>query len=319
MDNKISVVIPAYNAQEYIGDALVSVLEQTYAVFEVIVVDDGSTDRTKKEIEEFQDKHKHGFFNPQTEIHYIYQDNKGPAAARNTGIQHARGNYIAFLDSDDLWYPQKLERQMALIGQSSYVMVYCDMTHVENGEEVYRSYLHEVPYKYFERGNIYENLLKENFIFTPTVLVKKEVLLECQLFDEELMICEDYKMWLSIAKKYRIGFVDEPLVTRRRTEMNITQDRLLYIQSGLSLFEELMQYPRHSKKNKQIVHERLQQYYYELGYYFWEQEMPREARKEFAKIDRNSPLRSKAGYYTSFSFLPLGLIRLLRRWKACQK
>jgi teichuronic acid biosynthesis glycosyltransferase TuaG len=264
---KISVIIPAYNSAKYIAEAIESVLNQTYPVLEVIVVDDGSTDDTAEIVKKIASRPMTYELRPK--IRYFYQDNRGPAAARNRGIREARGNYIAFLDSDDLWLPDKIEKQIVLFDRSDYAMVYCDMSHVVNGKTAYKSYLKGRGYKYFGRGDIYDNLLRENFIFTPTVIMRRCILDKIKGFDEKFRICEDYKMWLSIAREYPIGYIDEPLVIRRRAEANITENRLLYSLSSVKLLKELKMDNKHDSAASRVIAENLRKNYSDLGYWYW--------------------------------------------------
>lgn len=271
---KVSVIIPTYNSSKLLKEAIGSVLSQTYPILEIIVVDDGSTDDTAKVVQEYVRAQEHKSTGAQ--VKYIRQENKGPAAARNKGIREARGNYIAFLDSDDLWLPDKIEKQIVLFEKSDYAMVYCDMSHVVNGKTVYKSYLKGRGYKYFGKGDIYNNLLRENFIFTPTVIMRRCILDRMEGFDEKFRICEDYKMWLSIAREYPIGYIDEPLVIRRRVEANITKDKFLYSISSVRLFKELKMDKRHDSTTSRVITENLRKNYSELGYWYWK-------RKNFLK------------------------------------
>mgnify|MGYP001560062154 CR=1 FL=1 len=307
---KISAIIPAYNAEKYIKDAIESVLAQTYPAYEIIVVDDGSTDRTRETVKELQVSS----CRYQVEIKYIYQENKGPGAARNAGIKVAKGEYIAFLDSDDMWMPEKIEKQARLLHNSDYAMVYCDMGHEVDGKLIYKAYLKEKGYKGVGSGDIYEKLLKENFIFTPTVLARKEALVKIGYFDESYRICEDYKMWLNIAKKYHIGFLDEVLVTRRRTKMNITEDKLLFIDSGIRLFRELLNSNNHSSELKNIIQSEYHRRFYHLGYYYWDKGDMAMARKNFSKSKV-----LKAMPYILMGYLPKNFINYIRRLKQCLK
>jgi len=311
MDNKlVSVIIPAYNAGKYISEAMESVLTQTYPSYEIIVVDDGSIDRTKETIDGLRVKGEVC----KIDIKYIYQENKGPAAARNKGIKEAKGDYIAFLDSDDLWLPEKLERQMALLRQSNYAMVYSDMSHEVDGEEIYRSYLKEKKYKFYGNGDVYKQLLRENFIFTPTVIVKKAVIKSVGYFDERYKICEDYKMWLKIAKDYKIGFLDEPLVIRRRNKSNITQDKFLFIASGINLFRELLD-NNHDQKTKKIINNELYRRIFDLGYYHWDKGNISLAREYFTKAMRYKHNVLKAIPYLIASFFPSSFVSVIRKLK----
>jgi len=305
---KISVVIPTYNSSAYLEDALDSVLTQTRAVSEVIVVDDGSIDDTKKIVGNYVAIYP-------DRVKYFYQKNKGPAAARNKGIEEACGNYIAFLDSDDVWLPEKIEKQTLLFKNHDYAMVYCDMKHEVDGRIVFNSYLKEKNYKLFGSGSLYNSLLKENFIFTPTVIVKKEVFEDIGYFDEAYRICEDYHMWLRIAKHYKIGFLNEPLVVRKRHNSNITEDKYLYLNSGIKLFEELIRANSHDREAKRFIEEGLHERFFNLGYYFWDKARFPLARENFLKAISYKKTDLKAASYFALSHLPGHVIGLIRSSK----
>jgi len=302
MNDGVSVIIPTYNASKYVTKAIDSVLNQDYDNYEIIVVDDGSTDNTQEVLEKYGSK-----------IKYIYQENGGPAKARNTGIISSYEDYIAFLDADDLWLPGKLRKQIDFFHRHpQYAMVYTDMKHAVNGKIVNSSYLKEGNYRYISSGFIYENLLRECFIFTPTVIVKRECLEKVGLFREDLRISEDYDLWLRIADEYEIGFLDEPLVIRNRHGSNLTEDRYLYITSCIQLFEELLEKNEGNRKRVKIIKEELAVRYFNLGYYLFELGRLRESRYNFVKSLRyrysnRSMIRALA------SFLPKLWIDYIRR------
>lgn len=298
---KISVIIPAYNAEKHLEDAILSVLAQTFQAFEIIVVDDGSIDNTAKVAKKY-------------DVKYLYQENEGASAARNRGIKAADGDYVAFLDSDDLWMPGKLEKQVALLRNSNYGMIYCDMSHVVEGKTIYKSYLRERKYKFVGSGKIFQGLLQENFIFTPTVLIKREVIDIVGGFDEHYKICEDYKMWLKIAENHEMGFIDEPLVVRRRHEGNITKDKFLHIQSALSLFKELA-INIHDTRLKKIAQRELGKRFFEMGYYYWNRGELDNARSNFIEAASNNSF--KAAPYLLAGYLPQSFINTARGLKRC--
>ena len=200
--NLVSVVIPTYNASNFLIRAIQSVVNQTYKNWELIIVDDGSTDHTRQIVEEFQKK--------DSRIKYFFQNNKGQGAARNLGIKIANGAYIAFLDSDDEFYENKLERVMSyFVKDKNIAFIYSDASII--GDNLYQKRRSEVVTPY--SGKIYIKLLFNNFITTSTVVVKKEVLKNCGLFDESDLLrnFEDYDLWLRIAKKYKIEYIPEVL------------------------------------------------------------------------------------------------------------
>lgn len=201
---KVSVVIPTYNREATIGASVQSVLNQTYQNFEIIIVDDGSTDNTRQVIEAFADDR----------IRYVcLEQNGGVSHARNTGIGLAESEYVAFLDSDDEWLPKKLEKQMQVMLQAPETvgLVYCRMKGTKkDGTDLICPGLEE-PVEELQ-GNIFLQLLEENVIDTPTMLVRKQCLEQTGGFDEGLKCLEDWELALRIAEQWEIGFVDDILV-----------------------------------------------------------------------------------------------------------
>jgi glycosyltransferase involved in cell wall biosynthesis len=201
--NLVSVVIPTYNTSNFLIKAIQSVINQTYKNWELIIVDDGSTDQTRQIVEEFQKK--------DSRIKYFFQNNKGQGAARNLGIKNTSGNYIAFLDSDDEFFENKLERVISYFEKDKNIgFIYTDAIII--GDYLYKKRMSEIVTPY--SGKIYTKLLFNNFITTSTVVVKREVLQNCGLFDESNLLrnFEDYDLWLRIAKKYKIEYIPEVLV-----------------------------------------------------------------------------------------------------------
>jgi len=199
----VSVIIPTYNRAYLIDKAINSVLSQTYRDYEIIVIDDASTDNTREVVESFTD----------SRINYIFHaNNLGVSAARNTGIKASRGKYIALLDSDDEWLPEKLEKQVVILhNESSEVGVVCSWQFniKDNDEYICKGCL---PKK---EGFIYEYLLSKNYLSVPTVLIRKECFEKVGLFDDLLNGQEDWDMWIRISKYYKFVLIKIPLVKRR--------------------------------------------------------------------------------------------------------
>lgn len=196
----VSVIIPTYNRANVLGRAVRSVLDQDYRDFEIIVVDDGSTDNTEQVVRAFD----------KPQIKYVrHEKNMGPAVARNTGIGHARGKYIAFQDSDDEWFPEKLGRQVQVFETASERVgaVYTGFWRIGDSSRKYEPRRREKL-----QGDIHKELLRGNFLGTPTILVKKECFKSLGLFDEKLFHLEDWEAWLRISTKYEFHLIDEGLV-----------------------------------------------------------------------------------------------------------
>jgi len=198
MDNLITVVIPTYNRADTIYNSIMSVVKQTYKNLEIIIVDDGSTDKTREIIKTIEDKR----------IKYIKQKNNGVSNARNKGIQEANGKLIAFQDSDDIWKKEKLTKQIELLKNEEVGMVYSKMAKISNNNILY----HPSKKNKKKKGYLYNQLLKRNFIGCPTVLIRKKCLEDVGLFEEKLKKYEDWELFIRIAKKYKIEYCDEILV-----------------------------------------------------------------------------------------------------------
>ncbi len=197
---RVSVIIPTYNRRQFLKEAIDSVLNQTFKDVELIVVDDGSTDGTEELVSAYGKK-----------IRYIWQMNKGPAAARNKGTEIASGEYIAFLDSDDLWLPRKLEKQIDFFNLNPEAKIcYTDEIWIKNGIRVNPKKKHA---KY--SGWIYPYCLPLCIISPSSVLIKRELWNTIEGFDENFFVCEDYELWLRIGAQYPIFFLPDKLIIKR--------------------------------------------------------------------------------------------------------
>ncbi|PSB64029.1 glycosyl transferase [Chroococcidiopsis cubana SAG 39.79] len=202
---KVSVIIPAYNAMKYLPATLGSLLSQTFDDFEAIVVNDGSFDETEKWVSQIED--------PRVKL--ICQQNKGLAGARNTGISQATGEYIAFLDADDLWEPSKLEKQVAVLEENPEVgLVYTWVALVdEQGKPTGRIFKNNTE------GNVWNQLTQHNIVECGSVpLVRRSCFDTSGIFDSNLpsATTEDWDMWLRIASRYPFKVLKEPLVYYRQ-------------------------------------------------------------------------------------------------------
>jgi glycosyltransferase involved in cell wall biosynthesis len=186
----VSVVIPAYNAAGYIAGTLDSVRAQTYPRYEIYLVNDGSPDTPALEqaLEAYL-----------SDIHYIRQENRGPSGARNTAIRQARGKYIAFLDSDDLWLPHHLARQVEILENNRQVgLVYANAVHIEGNTPVGIAF-ESTPQ---EQPVTLEALLRErSTVNTSSTVALRQALLDAGLFDEGMKRCEDYDLWLRMVRR----------------------------------------------------------------------------------------------------------------------
>ena len=196
----VSVIIPTYNRGWIVGEAIDSVLAQQYTDYELIVVDDGSTDATAAVLDAFRDR-----------IQKIRQTNKGVSAARNAGIRAASGTLIAFLDSDDLWLPAKLGQQVAFFEQHpDAVACQTEEIWVRNGVRVNPKMRHRKP-----SGMIFEPSLELCLVSPSAVMIDRALFDQVGLFDESLPACEDYDMWLRVSCRFPIYRLTAALITKR--------------------------------------------------------------------------------------------------------
>lgn len=236
MTNKVSVIIPTYNRSKLVKEAIDSVLNQTFKDFELLIVDDGSADDTKTIIEQYGDK-----------LSYYLTKHKGVSAARNFGIKKSCGEYLTFLDSDDLWKKDKLKKQIQFFDKNPEAKIcYTDEIWYRDGVRVNPRKKHYKP-----SGDVFLELLPFCRISASSIMVKREIigalyhspvpdpdsgayrgngtgsgtgLSPNEIFDENLPVCEDYDLWLRMSIKYPIYFIDIPLIIKRnRLGENLSQ------------------------------------------------------------------------------------------------
>ena len=216
-----------------------SVISQTIKPLEIIIVDDGSTDGTGDWVSA-----------KYPSVKYIYQKNSGVSSARNNAIQNTKGGWIAFLDSDDEWLPNKLEQQINYIqAHPEYVLCHTNEIWIRNGRRVNQMKKH----KKFG-GEVFEKCLDICRISPSSALIKKSILDKIGYFDESLKVCEDYDLWLRIAAKYKILFIDEPLIVKYGGHL----DQLSKVNNGIEQFrikslEKILYSNSLSKSQKKIA------------------------------------------------------------------
>ena len=237
--SSISVVIPTFNRDHFIKQCVVSALQQSKKPDEVIVVDDGSSDKTWDILKAL------GFSNSDDKgnsLRYIFQSNKGVSAARNLGIKASKYNYIAFLDSDDLWLEKKLEKQISSLERqpTRYRLSHTNEIWVRNGVRVNAGSKHEKS-----GGDIFFQCLKLCCISPSSSLVDRSVFGELGLFDEMLPACEDYDFWLRFCAFEEVHFLNEPLVIKNGGhEQQLSKKHWGMDRFRIIALEKLLQDPR---------------------------------------------------------------------------
>lgn len=223
----ISVVIPVYNREKTILRAINSVLEQTYTNMEVIVVDDGSTDATVQVVRNCTDER----------VRLIcLSGNQGANRARNAGIKEAKGEYVAFQDSDDEWLTDKLEKQLAYMFKTAAKAVYCPyILYDKNKTSI-------VPMDYMNQDlcekNVVETLKKSNVVGTPTLIIKRELFKKIGMFDVDMKRLQDYEFVIRLVKSERLVYIKEPLVKAYQMEQGISSNTHLILEAWTKILEK---------------------------------------------------------------------------------
>ena len=195
----VSVIITTYNRCAMVGEAIESVLKQDFVDYEIIVVDDGSTDSTNDALRKY------------SQVNYFYQANQGISRARNQGLVLSQGELVCFLDSDDLWLPNKLVVQVKFMqDHPDFKLNYTDEIWIRKGRRVNPRKRHQ---KY--SGWIFEKSLPLCIISPSSVMLRKEVFDGVGLFDERLPVCEDYDLWLRITSRFPVFFINQKLIIKR--------------------------------------------------------------------------------------------------------
>ncbi|MGB1064114.1 MAG: glycosyltransferase family 2 protein [Paracoccaceae bacterium] len=206
---EVSVIIPTYNRADFISECVQSVLAQTLPAREVIIVDDGSTDATYNIL---NDLGFNSISTSKTVLRYIFQKNQGVSSARNLGIKEAKSEYIALLDSDDLWLKGKLDRQIIAFRDDIQNRRLChtDEIWVRNGIRVNQHKKHKKS-----GGNVFQSCLKLCCISPSSTMLHRSVFEDYGFFDEDLPACEDYDFWLRYSSKEEVIFINEPLIIKK--------------------------------------------------------------------------------------------------------
>lgn len=246
-DILISIIMPAYNAENYISDAINSVIAQTYHNWELIIVDDGSTDNTSQTVKEWLVK--------DNRIQYYYQQNGKQGKARNLGISKSKGIYLAFLDADDLWMPEKLNIQIKAIQEKNVDLVFADSYVFNDNETSDISKKMNIPTSVFYDKNALNLFLEWNRIPILTVLVKKDKVINVGSFSEELEIqnVEDYHLWLKLLMTGNLFYALDHTLAKYRVHGNsATSSDKLVLDKIPNVFFSLSQlYPQCKKQMKQ--------------------------------------------------------------------
>lgn len=320
---RVSVVMPAYNVERFIAEAIESVLGQTFADLELIVVDDGSTDATPQLVERF--------VQTDARVRLIAQANSGrPGIARNRGIAAARGAYLTFLDSDDYWYPQRLGIMISGLEQhQDWVAAFHDLKLVgTEGDDLGQTYLRDASF--LEKAspwltrldNGWWDCTRRFFIFmslyftavhTQSIVIARSRLPSAPMFNPDFIICEDIDLWIQIACLGKIGFLDEILSAYRQHGASIIRNRVRFASETLRFHQH-----NHRRLEAQLDADESRRYrakiancHRELAYQHYREDALSAARKQYLRALRMNPRFSDAVAIAK-TFLPPQVLQFLR-------
>ncbi len=312
MKPRVSVIMPVLNGESYIGEAIRSILDQTYRDAELIVVNDGSTDSTGTIIEGFADKI--------ALKHIVHSERQGIPPSMNDGVRHASGDFIAFLDHDDAWLPTFLETQVAYLDAHPEVgMVHSDFQTIDSQGNVIEYSVARCRNRTRPSGQVFRQLFLDSFVVGNSVLIRRECFDQLGLFDEGLR-WGDYHMWLRIALRYRVDFVDQVLTKYRQHSSQSTrtidpnepvQDSvgLQTLRKLLDSFPEVL-----DQLGQRAINERMATLYFDMAYIWWSGDAFVNARSCLHKAIRLAPFNFRYYVLYAAALLSPSLSRSLQGW-----
>lgn len=303
MPPKVSVNMCCYNSERFLKATIQSILRQSYENYELIIIDDGSSDGTAEIIKGFNDQR----------IKYYYQANKGLSASRNRAVRHSSGEYVAFIDHDDIWLPDKLAQQVALLDTDPAVgLVYTDAYMVNWRTKQKKRFSGMVT---MSAGQVLDKLFLCDFIILSSIIVRKRLFELVGYFDEKLTLAEDYDFLFRAAKTTRFAYVPLPAVeytihssNSTRNKLVAHQEEILVLYRYLANYRELL-----SGMGKAAVNRRLAAAHRTLGDDYLFKDMAAEAGQEYSKALSLNPFAIKnLGSYLLFTFFGSALARRIR-------
>ncbi|WP_190294907.1 glycosyltransferase family 2 protein [Marinobacter sp. R17] len=319
--HRISIIIPAFNSQDYIAETIDSILEQSFNDFEVLIVDDGSTDKTADIIGGFDDPR----------IRYFYQDNSGrPSIPRNRAIREAQGDVIFIFDSDDLMLPNKLRDTLtALDSQPTAGMVFTGFACIDEAGEVINSdFL--APYETLQRltkikisddawliesKTALQGLARSNYVGTSGVAIRRDVFDKVGLFDEDVRNADDFIMWQAIASQFDLIYLPaiyhQYRVRSGSISLRSIEERAPSI---IKAIDKMKSFHQHDQTSLAILDGKIARYYHEMGYSYFKQYQLGKARQAFRSARRIKP-NNDSLFYMLMSYLPAPAIQWLKKIK----
>jgi hypothetical protein len=285
---RVSVVIPTYNCADFIARAIDSVLDQTYKDFEVIVVDDGSTDNTADIMSRFEKR-----------VRYLLQENKGVSAARNLAVLHATGELFAYLDADDKWYPQKLELQVRFLDTHPECgLVHSDVSVIDENDQIIHQRFNAESGRPVPQSYCLIDLLHRCHIQTLTVVERRSCFNEVGEFLKQLPIAQDYYHWIRTAiQGFEIGYIDQPLALYRWRRGSLMSSQTRLLQDLITICQLLLNDTtlevRHGSWATAIVEDQLYRYERDLAYLDRAEGRAQIARRRLKRLIQKWPMRAE--------------------------
>lgn len=300
----VSVIIPAHNAGGYLSQAIESVLAQTYRNLEIVVVDDGSTDDTPHVAEAYG-----------SSVLCLSQQRGGVASARNRGIRASSGQYVAFLDADDLWRPEKLEIELLFLDREPSAGLVCSDWALERGGARVTSSVFSTR-RPVTSGYLFRRIVRDSFLLTSTVMVRRPYLDEVGYFDESFPTSEDLDLWLRLSYRHPIAVVPIPLTIKRERSDGLSADRWAATVYRIRLFEKAMvQLPQLAPRDRRLIRRVLSQNYFDLGYHDFSRMAWKQARRPLRTSLRYRWTKSRALACLLATYLPVPLVATIRNVK----
>ena len=301
---QVSIIIPTYNCARYLGRAIDSAISRTYKDYEIVVVDDGSTDDTKDVAMQYGRK-----------VTYLYQQNQGLSAARNYAVSKASGELFAYLDADDMWYPEKLGKQVAFLdAHQECGMVHSEMSIINEQDEILHVRFYEETKRSVPQGYCVQQLLMRCHI-QPLTVVERRDTFECVGgFDERLPIAQDYLHWIMIAAEGQaLGYLAEPLGKYRWRTGSLIGNHPRLLEDYVRIFDILLHEkpvaPRHGDECADILRARLYLVQRELAYLDRIQGRSESAKRRLANLIKESPRQFELYVDLLKAYLPASLSR----------
>jgi len=279
---KVTVLVPSYNAAHFLPISIGSALSQSFQDFEIIVVDDGSSDNTKDIVQVFIDKYP-------GKIHYFWQENKGLAVARNTGIAQSHGEYLALLDADDKWLPCRLEEGVKVLDADASVgLVHGNIIYIDANNKETSAAKRNVQ---FLNGYIFDNIfLRKADIACPTVLFRRSCCDDIGTFDVKLsrLGCEDRDLWLRLASKYKIIHIDKILSYYRVSPQSMSNNLNKMLEARFYVIDKYC--PKHDISKHRLRNKAIAKVFRDMGDGFLIKKDFNNARQEYLKAIKHDPL-----------------------------